>query len=116
MTMKPSENFLGWRLFFCGLCMGAADLIPGISGGTIAFIFGFYQPLLENLKTFNLSAFQNLFKGKFKDFFQQVAWKFLLTLVSGIFCALICLVDLFHFILSHEIYRIYLYSTFLALF
>lgn len=117
--IEPSETYLtrfqGWTLFFCGLCMGAADLIPGISGGTIAFILGFYHPLLESLKTFNLSAFQKLFKGSFRDFFQHIAWKFLLTLFSGILCAFIGLVNVFHFILSHEIYRIYLYSTFFGL-
>lgn len=56
--------FRGWLLFVCGLCMGAADLVPGISGGTIAFILGFYQPLLESLKTLDWSALQNLFIGK----------------------------------------------------
>src|ERR1019366_5564062 len=67
-----------WFLFFCGICMGAADLIPGISGGTIAFIMGFYHQLLDSVKTINLSSLKLLFTGRFYLFFQAVAWKFLL--------------------------------------
>lgn len=95
--------------------MGAADLVPGISGGTIAFILGFYTPLLDSLKTLNRSAFQSLLQGQWKVFSQQVAWKFLLTLLAGIACAFISLASFFHFILDHEVYRIYLYATFMGL-
>lgn len=105
----------GWSLFFCGICMGAADLVPGISGGTIAFILGFYQPLLESLKTLNWASFECLFSGRFREFANRVAWKFLVTLLAGIGFAFISLTSFFHFILSHEIYRIYLYATFLGL-
>lgn len=119
MTEMPpaqsSSAYRGWLLFFCGVCMGAADLVPGISGGTIAFILGFYRPLLESLQTLNWSAFQCLFKGKWQEFSQRVAWKFLLTLLAGIICAFICLANAFHYILAHEVYRIYLYATFLGL-
>lgn len=115
ISSRPPSIWRGWVLFFCGICMGAADLVPGISGGTIAFILGFYQPLLESLKTINWSAFQHLFKGRIDLFAQQVAWKFLLTLLAGILCAFIALANLFHFILAHEVYRIYLYATFMGL-
>lgn len=113
--MNEESPFRGWTLFFCGICMGAADLVPGISGGTIAFILGFYQPLLESLKSFNWEAFQLLFRGHVKAFAGQVGWRFLLTLIAGILTAFICLANLFHFILSHEVYRIYLYALFLGL-
>lgn len=119
MTQTPPFSshvaFQGWFLFFCGICMGVADLVPGISGGTIAFILGFYQPLLESLQTLNWSACQSLFKGRWREFSQLVAWRFLLTLLAGIVCAFISFANLLHFILSHEIYRIYLYATFLGL-
>ncbi len=113
--MRSPSVFRGWILFFCGICMGAADLVPGISGGTIAFILGFYQPLLESLQTLNWSNFQLLFKGHLKEFSQNIAWKFLLTLLAGILCAFMSLANLFHFILSHEVYRVYFYATFLGL-
>lgn len=95
--------------------MGTADLVPGISGGTIAFILGFYQPLLEGLKSFNGRAFKFLLTGHLRAFAHQIEWKFLLTLLSGIGFAFICLANFFHYILSHELYRIYLYATFLGL-
>lgn len=105
-------QFRGWMLFFCGICMGTADLVPGISGGTIAFILGFYQPLLESLQTLNLTAFRCLLTGKWKEMRHLVAWKFLFTLLAGILVAFICFANLFHWILSHEVYRIYLYAAF----
>ncbi len=107
--------FRGWSLFFCGLCMGAADLVPGISGGTIAFVLGFYPYLLKSLQTFNWPALRYLFKGQWQEFSRCVAWKFLLTLLAGIACAIIGLANFFHFILDHEVYRVYLYATFLGL-
>lgn len=102
-------------LYFCGLCMGAADLVPGISGGTIAFIMGFYYPLLESLKTINSQTGQLLLKGQLKPFFQQIAWKFLLPLGAGIASSFVLLSGFIHFILSHEIYRTYLYAFFTGL-
>ncbi|WP_068468083.1 DUF368 domain-containing protein [Candidatus Protochlamydia phocaeensis] len=110
-----SLSFKGIYLFFCGLCMGAADLVPGISGGTVAFIMGFYQSLLESLKTINFSTLKLLFTFRFRAFSQQVAWPFLFTLGAGIICSLITLAGLFHSILSHEVYRVYFYGAFMGL-
>lgn len=116
LSASPQASpFRGWTLFFCGVCMGAADLVPGISGGTIAFILGFYQPLLESLKTLNWNAFKLLFQGRGGDFARQVEWKFLLTLISGIGFSFVFLANLFHFILSQELLRIYFYAVFLGL-
>lgn len=114
-SSKTQTVYKGWLLFFCGLCMGAADLVPGISGGTIAFILGFYQPLLDNLQTLNWSVFHFLFKGQWRQFFRHIPWRFILTLLAGIICSFVCLSNFFHYILTHEIYRIYLYATFLGL-
>lgn len=102
-------------LYLCGLCMGAADLVPGISGGTIAFIMGFYNPLLEALKTINLETLKLLLKGRFSQFFDKTAWKFLLPLVGGIATSFIFLTGFLHFILRHEIYQNYLYAGFTGL-
>lgn len=110
-----SSPFKGMYLFFCGMCMGAADLIPGISGGTIAFIMGFYFPLLESLKSFNYSTLKLLLSGRWSSFFQITGWKFLVTLVSGMFCSFFLFANFIHYILIHEVYRVYLYSAFLGL-
>lgn len=104
-----------WYVFFCGVCMGAADLVPGISGGTIAFIMGFYPQLLDSLKTINGSSLCLLLKGQWRLFAQAIAWKFLLPLLAGIVLSLIVLSSFLHCLLGHEVYRIYLYSVFSGL-
>lgn len=116
-AQNPTEHskWKGWPLFLCGICMGTADLVPGISGGTIAFIMGFYHQLLESIKTLNITTIKQLFTGHFRIFFQKVAWPFLLTLLAGICFAFIAFAGLIHYILEHEVYRVYLYSAFLGL-
>lgn len=105
----------GFVLFVCGLCMGAADLIPGISGGTIAFLMGFYHPLIESIKSLDREAFKLLISFQFRSFFNKVAWRFLLSLGSGMAVAILSLAGIFHLILQHEIYRVYLYASFMGL-
>lgn len=112
--MKGS-SFRGLYLFFCGMCMGASDLIPGISGGTIAFVMGFYTPLLESLKSFNYDALKLLLSGNWLKFFKKAEFKFLMTLLGGIGLSFVLLANSIQFLLGHPIYRIYLYSAFLGL-
>jgi len=57
--------------------MGAADIVPGVSGGTIALITGIYEELIESIKNINLSLFQTLFKTGFKDFWKKLNGSFL---------------------------------------
>jgi putative membrane protein len=102
-------------LCMCGLCMGAADLVPGISGGTIAFILGFYHDLLSSIKTFDRKAFGLLLRFQIKEFGQTVAWEFLLTLGSGVLLAFILFSTGISYVLNHETYRVLLYSSFLGL-
>ena len=72
------------RCLLCGLAMGAADVVPGVSGGTIAFITGIYDELLNAIKSFNASFFRNLFTGHWKLACAGVPWDFLLPLLLGI--------------------------------
>lgn len=67
-----------------GMAMGAADVIPGVSGGTIAFITGIYEELIESIKSVNLAAFKLLIKGEFNSFWKAVNGTFLLSIVLGI--------------------------------
>ncbi|MGV8828641.1 MAG: DUF368 domain-containing protein [Breznakibacter sp.] len=67
-----------------GMAMGAADVVPGVSGGTIAFIAGIYEELINSIKSFNLNSFKLLFSGKIAAFWQAVNANFLLALVTGI--------------------------------
>ena len=67
-----------------GMGMGAADVVPGVSGGTIAFITGIYEELINTIKSVNLSSIKLLFTFKLKDFWKAINGNFLLALISGI--------------------------------
>lgn len=67
-----------------GLAMGAADVVPGVSGGTIAFISGIYQELIDSINNVNLSVLKTLKKEGLKAAWQQVNGSFLLALLTGI--------------------------------
>jgi putative membrane protein len=114
---KPAFNKVSdWlKTIGCGLCIGAADIVPGISGGTVAFIIGIYEDLLKSIATLNGKAFSLLIRAQFKAFFDHVSWKFLLAVIFGIVCSFITLAKFFTFLLNHEVYRSYLYSGFLGL-
>jgi len=83
-----------------GILIGAADLIPGVSGGTIAFITGIYEKLIESLNNIDLLAFKYLFTGKWKSLNKRVNLTFLLTLMSGTFIAIFSLATLIQYLLD----------------
>jgi putative membrane protein len=76
-------------LFGKSFVLGAADVVPGVSGGTMALILGIYKRMLDAIKSVNGTAVRSLLQLRFSGFFRQVHWKFGLTLLTGIFCALI---------------------------
>lgn len=102
-------------LIIQGMCMGAADIVPGISGGTMAFIMGIYEKLLLSINSINYANLRLLSHLQFRKFFENVEWKFLLALLTGICFSFLSLANLFHYILNDPIWRIYLYSAFLGL-
>ena len=67
-----------------GVAMGAADAVPGVSGGTIAFISGIYEELISSISNVNLSLFKTLKQDGLKAFWTQANGNFLLALLSGI--------------------------------
>ena len=87
-------------LFLKGMGMGAADVVPGVSGGTIAFITGIYQQLIESLKSFDAQAFRCLFSADLKGFWARINGGFLLPLFSGIIFSVLTLVRLIHYLLT----------------
>ena len=71
-------------LFLKGLAMGAVNKIPGVSGGTVAFITGIYEDLINSIKKINFKSFKILFNKGFKDFYKEINGKFLTVLFSGV--------------------------------
>ncbi|MCE5295454.1 MAG: DUF368 domain-containing protein [Chlamydiales bacterium] len=103
------------KTFMSGMCVGAADIVPGISGGTVAFIIGIYEDLLASIASFNGKAFGLLLRGKITDFFKAVNWQFLCVFVLGAVCSFVTLAKGFQYCLNHEALRPLLYSTFMGL-
>ena len=83
-----------------GACMGAADVIPGVSGGTIAFIMGIYDEFVSSLASINGEALRLLFKGRLSDFWKHINGGFLISLVIGIGISIITLAGLMQMLLS----------------
>ncbi|WP_088742842.1 DUF368 domain-containing protein [Cobetia sp. QF-1] len=81
-------------VFFKGVGMGAADAVPGVSGGTIAFVTGIYEELIDTIKRFGPSAIGVWRKDGFKALWQHLNLAFLLPLVVGIFASLITVAHL----------------------
>ena len=96
-----------------GLGMGAADVIPGVSGGTIAFITGIYEELLDTIKGVNLDALKMLRKSGLKAFWQAINGNFILALFLGIGISLVSLAKVFEYLLEHH--PIQLWSFFFGL-
>ncbi|WP_343486813.1 DUF368 domain-containing protein [Allomuricauda sp. d1] len=82
--------------------MGAADVVPGVSGGTIAFISGIYEELILSINNINLNLFKTWKKEGFKVFWKQLNGNFLLALFLGIFISLFSLATLVSWLLENH--------------
>lgn len=71
-------------LMLKGMGMGAADVVPGVSGGTIAFIVGIYDELINSIKSINLESLKLFFTGKWGAFWKKINGNFLFFLLAGI--------------------------------
>ena len=85
-----------------GACMGAADVIPGVSGGTIAFITGIYDQLLASINAIDKTAVKLFFTGKFKEFWKHVNGGFLVSLFCGILFSVLTLAGLMQYLLENH--------------
>ncbi|MFH2142231.1 MAG: DUF368 domain-containing protein [Bacteroidota bacterium] len=100
-------------LFLKGIGMGAANVIPGVSGGTIALITGIFEKLIDSIKSFNLTAIKLLFKGKFNDFARHTNLDFLIAVFLGIGVSIISLAKILDYLF--EYYPVYIWSFFFGL-
>ena len=110
-TSRSTKDFV--FLYLKGMAMGAADVVPGVSGGTIAFITGIYQELLDTIKGFNLSVFKTLKEEGIKATWKKTNATFLVVLFAGIFTSIISLAKGITFLLAT--YPILLWAFFFGL-
>lgn len=89
-------------LFLKGMAMGAADVVPGVSGGTIAFISGIYEELLRSIRACTPFALASLFRDGPKVFWRRINGTFLSVLFSGILFSIATLARLISYLLDHQ--------------
>ena len=93
--------------------MGAADAVPGVSGGTIALLLGIYEELVTTIGNINLSLFKELKKNGFYSFWEKLNGNFLLSLIIGIGISLVTFIKLTAYLFDK--YPILIWSFFLGL-
>lgn len=93
--------------------MGAANVIPGVSGGTMALITGIFERLINSIKSFNINALRLIFKGKIKDFIKYTDLYFLFFVFLGLGIAMISIAKLFDFLF--DVYPVYIWAFFFGL-
>ena len=96
-----------------GFCMGASDVVPGVSGGTMAFILGIYEELIDAIKSFDLKSLQFFVTMKFRPLLGRISWQFLLAVGIGIFAAIFTLSGLLSWLLQNR--PVFIWSFFLGL-
>lgn len=96
-----------------GLGMGAANKVPGVSGGVVAFVAGFYQEFIYSLKKVNGKAFKLLVNGRFKSFFNYINGRFLGLLFLGMIVSYFSVSKILDYLILH--YELYVWSVFFGM-
>ena len=109
-TRSILDNFF---LVIKGLCMGAANKVPGVSGGIVAFVGGFYEEFIYSLQKINGKAARLLFAGRFKSFFQYTNARFLSLLISGMLISYFSVSRLLDYFLEQK--ELFVWSTFFGM-
>lgn len=99
--------------FLKGVGVGSANVIPGVSGGTIALITGIFERLINALKSFNLTAVKLMFKGDIKGLIKHIDLWFLASVGSGVLVAILSIAKIFDYLFVN--YPIYLWSFFFGM-
>lgn len=96
-----------------GLAMGAANKVPGVSGGVVAFVAGFYQEFIYSLQRVNGKAFMLLINGRFRSFYRYINGKFLSLLFLGMVISYFSVSKILDYLIVH--YELYVWSTFFGM-
>ncbi|MQY79926.1 MAG: DUF368 domain-containing protein [Bacteroidetes bacterium] len=100
-------------LFLKGIGIGAANVIPGVSGGTIALITGIFEKLIHSIKSFDIKAIKLLFAGKLREFSKHVNLNFLITVFLGVIFSILTLARILSYLFEH--YPVYIWAYFFGL-
>lgn len=106
MSLKSNQDHIHpFSLILKGVLMGAANKVPGVSGGIVAFVMGFYEEFINSLQKFNLKAIKLFFNGRFKSFYRYVNGRFLTLLFSGMIISYFSISKLLDYLIErHELY------------
>jgi uncharacterized membrane protein len=96
-----------------GLAMGAANKVPGVSGGVVAFVAGFYEEFIFSLQRINGKAFKLLFNGRFKSFARYINGRFLGLLILGMLISYFSVSKLLDYFIQH--YKLYVWAAFFGM-
>ena len=96
-----------------GLGMGAANKVPGVSGGIVAFVAGFYEEFIYSLQKINTKAFKLLFNGRFKAFYKYVNGQFLSLLIFGMLVSYFSVSKILDYFLETK--ELYVWATFFGM-
>ena len=110
-SLKVFKHF--FILFFKGIFVGAVDVLPGISGGTIALALGIYHELIYTINRLSLNSLGLLFKGRFSKFWVHINCNFLIPFVLGVLVGIFTLARTIEWLFSH--YTVFLWSFFMGL-
>ncbi|MBD0849981.1 DUF368 domain-containing protein [Maribacter arenosus] len=96
-----------------GLAMGAANKVPGVSGGIVAFVGGFYEEFIYSLQKINLKAIKLLFNGRFKSFYRYVNGQFLTLLIFGMLVSYFSVSKILDYFLERK--ELFVWATFFGM-
>jgi len=113
--LKQMRSFIKTHIIFAlkGFAMGAANVIPGVSGGTIALITGIFERLILAIKSFDAVAIKLFFTGKIKDFIKHTDLYFLISVFFGMIVSVVSLAKLLEFLFAT--YPVFVWSFFFGL-
>ncbi|MFW5709033.1 MAG: DUF368 domain-containing protein [Chloroflexota bacterium] len=99
---QPRKPLQYLRLYLSGFAMGSADIVPGVSGGTMAFILGIYGTLIDAIKSFNFDVLRRALRFDIAGIFERVPFRFLIALGMGVLSAILLLASLLHNLLETQ--------------
>lgn len=113
MPEKTRTLFDRILLFIKGVAMGAANKVPGVSGGMVAFVVGFYEEMIYSFQKINAKAFKLLFNGRFKSFYQYTNGRFIVILFAGSLFSYFSVSLLLDYLIRN--YELFVWSTFFGM-